>query len=60
MRKSYTSVKLEAFAENNINVIRKHSQKRRKCWLLEFSTFTTVILNVLCLKVIKCCDCYKH
>ena len=59
--------KSKAFADDKINVtekvkfvlesIKKHCEKRRKCWLPAFSPFSTMFSNVFLLSVVKRWDC---
>ena len=59
--------KLKAFADNKTNVTekteicfgkgRKHSGKRRKCWLPAFSPFSTMFSKGFFLGVVKSRDC---
>ena len=59
--------KVKAFADHNINVTkilkfvlgngRKHSGKRRKCWLPAFSPFPTMFSKDFFFRVVKSQDC---
>ena len=58
--------KLKAFADDKINVSklrfflgkgRKHSEKRRKCWLPAFSAFLTMFSKASFTRGVKTKDC---
>ena len=58
---------LKAFAEDKINVVskievcllkgKKHSGKRRKCWLPAFSLFPTMFSKAFLIRVIRSWAC---